>query len=554
MKSVLFPTSKARGLRRRQIRPTSVIVGSILVAMTVLTIVGLAMAGSHISTAFAADSFQTGTSWHAVGGAVWHGLKVSTLAPYYWLFIGLLTGLQFIWPARREEARIGADMAVDAVWFVVGNAMQFSIVAATLGVVTVAYTEVFGTWSMDVQQYTGRWGLIIVAYVVTDFLAYVTHVCHHRVPTLWRFHAVHHSQQRLNALADHRTHVGEVIAAALIVFIPSEILGLNTAVATTLAFIGLYYSAMLHANIRTNLGPLRFVLMGPQPHRVHHSVLPKYFDHNYGTTLPWWDMIFGTYYWDVKVYPPTGITDTDFPLREPGNLNPLKWVAVLGRQLAYPYKAIYSLWCGNTVSATSALTGNESDRVEPANAQLGAQYRKDRRRTEVPTPRGRRTAQVLLPVALAIVVAAGCGGSSSSPSSTAKASSTETVKTPLPAGRYPSAVSKEVCISDAPHDVALALGEKAAISKPTWADHLYTCRYSYPNATMTLSVKELSSWPQTLAYFNGLGTQLGIKQQLKNLGQGAFQTTDGSRGLAERPQPNSSAALMDRVAACYYSW
>jgi sterol desaturase/sphingolipid hydroxylase (fatty acid hydroxylase superfamily) len=328
------------GNGRHSMRPISVIVGAILIAMTALTIVGLAMAGSHILTAFTADSFQTGTSWHAVGTSVWRGLEVSTLAPYYWV--------------------------MDAVWFVVGNAMQFTIVAATLGVVTVAYAEIFGTWSLDLQQYTGRWGLIIVAYVVADLLAYLTHVCHHQVPTLWRFHAVHHSQQRLNALADHRTHVGEVMAAALIVFVPSQILGLNAAVATTLAFVGLYYSAMLHANIRTNLGPLRFVLMGPQPHRVHHSVLPKYFDHNYGTTFPWWDMMFGTYYWDVKVYPPTGITDAGFPLRERGDLNPLKLIALFGRQLVYPYQAIYRLWFGNSAPATSKGTESTSEHVEPA--------------------------------------------------------------------------------------------------------------------------------------------------------------------------------------------
>jgi hypothetical protein len=68
----------------------------------------------------------------------------------------------------------------------------------------------------------------------------------------------------------------------------------------------------------------------------------------------------------------------------------------------------------------------------------------------------------------------------------------------------------------------------AQLSKPTWVDHLYTCRYSYPTAAMTLSVKELSSWPQTLAYFHAVGVLLGTKRNLDGLGQGAFQTTNGS--------------------------
>ena len=68
------------------------------------------------------------------------------------------------------------------------------------------------------------------------------------------------------------------------------------------------------------------------------------------------------------------------------------------------------------------------------------------------------------------------------------------------------------------------------MSTPTWsvAEHLYSCEYRYPSGSMTLSMKELSSWPQTYAYFDSLQTQLGMSRDLENLGQGAFQTTDGS--------------------------
>ena len=346
------------GVARRgsRLRPVSAIVGSILIATAVLTVVGLVKAGPHLGSDLSADSFHQDSSWRAVGGDIWRSMEASTLAPYYWLLIGLLSVLQFVWPARRQEAHIGVEMAVDAVWFVLGNALQLTVVAVTLGAVTVAYTEVLGTWSLHLQRYIGHWGLILVAYVFTDALAYATHLCHHKVPTLWRFHSVHHSQQHLNALSDNRTHVGEVMVAALIVFVPSQMLGINAAVATTLAFIGFYYAAMLHSNIRTNLGPLRFVFLGPQPHRVHHSVIPKHFDHNYGTTFPWWDMIFGTYYRDVKVYPPTGITDAAFPLPARGEMNPFKWVAIFVRQVIYPYKAIFRLWVPQKTPTLQAST------------------------------------------------------------------------------------------------------------------------------------------------------------------------------------------------------
>jgi hypothetical protein len=72
------------------------------------------------------------------------------------------------------------------------------------------------------------------------------------------------------------------------------------------------------------------------------------------------------------------------------------------------------------------------------------------------------------------------------------------------------------------------LGETATVSKPTWVDHLYSCKYRYSTGSMELSVKELSSWPQTTAYFQQLADQLGKSRDLQDLGQGAFQTTDGS--------------------------
>ncbi len=127
---------------------------------------------------------------------------------------------------------------------------------------------------------------------------------------------------------------------------------------------------------------------------------------------------------------------------------------------------------------------------------------------------------LVLPV-LVVPLLAGCGGPSPSSSSTK-------TTVPLPAGRDPSVVSKMVCRSEAIHDVGLALGETAAVTTPTWTDHLYTCHYEYQSGTLTLSVKELSSWPETLAYFHGLGNQLGVVRSLANVGQGAFQTTNGS--------------------------
>lgn len=101
-------------------------------------------------------------------------------------------------------------------------------------------------------------------------------------------------------------------------------------------------------------------------------------------------------------------------------------------------------------------------------------------------------------------------------------------RTPEPAGRYPSSIAKEVCSEKAATEIADVLGMTAHISRPTWVSHLYSCDYHYGKATMALSVKELSSWPETYAYFNRLGRALHVQQQLFTLGQGAFETSNGS--------------------------
>ena len=101
-------------------------------------------------------------------------------------------------------------------------------------------------------------------------------------------------------------------------------------------------------------------------------------------------------------------------------------------------------------------------------------------------------------------------------------------KTPLPAGRSPSPIATMICKPKARGEIASALGEFATVSRPTWFDHLYSCRYRYPTGSMVLSVKELSSWAQTKSYFRTLAKQMGISQSINGLGQAAIETSDGS--------------------------
>jgi hypothetical protein len=122
------------------------------------------------------------------------------------------------------------------------------------------------------------------------------------------------------------------------------------------------------------------------------------------------------------------------------------------------------------------------------------------------------------------LVAAGCSSGSTA--------ATKSTLAPKPAGATPSSISRQICSDEAQTEMASALGERAKVSTPTWVDHRYSCTYDYPHATapgsFEVSVTELSSWPQTYAYFDGLAASMGKTRDLEALGQGAFQTTDGS--------------------------
>jgi hypothetical protein len=139
-------------------------------------------------------------------------------------------------------------------------------------------------------------------------------------------------------------------------------------------------------------------------------------------------------------------------------------------------------------------------------------------------------------VALATVVAltlsiSACGSSTSlRPGGGGPTTSrpTSTTEAPKPAGMNPSEIARMVCAPKAQGEIERVLGVRAHVALPTWVDHLYSCRYEYPSGAFVLSVKELSSWSQTYAYFHSLGQSMGDTGSLGNLGQGAFTTSDGS--------------------------
>lgn len=142
------------------------------------------------------------------------------------------------------------------------------------------------------------WLAVPLAVIAMDFVIWVQHVMVHAVPVLWRLHRVHHADLDYDVTTGARFHPIEIILSMLIKFATLVVLG-PPVVAVVIFEVLLNATAMFnHGNLRLPAGVdrvLRWGLVTPDMHRVHHSVEDDETNSNFGFSLPWWDRLFGTY-------------------------------------------------------------------------------------------------------------------------------------------------------------------------------------------------------------------------------------------------------------------
>ena len=142
------------------------------------------------------------------------------------------------------------------------------------------------------------WFVVIASVVIMDFVIYLQHVMVHAVPALWRLHRVHHADLDFDVTTGARFHPLEIILSMLIKFATIAVLG-PPVLAVVIFEVVLNGTAMFnHSNVRLPPGidrVLRWLVVTPDMHRVHHSVEDDEANSNFGFNLPWWDRLFGTY-------------------------------------------------------------------------------------------------------------------------------------------------------------------------------------------------------------------------------------------------------------------
>jgi sterol desaturase/sphingolipid hydroxylase (fatty acid hydroxylase superfamily) len=142
------------------------------------------------------------------------------------------------------------------------------------------------------------WMAVIVSMLLLDLAIYLQHVMFHAVPGLWRLHRMHHADLDFDATTGLRFHPVEILISMVIKLAVVAALG-PPAIAVLLFEVILNATALFnHANVNLPLPldrMLRWIVVTPDMHRVHHSTDLRETNSNFGFNLPWWDWLLGTY-------------------------------------------------------------------------------------------------------------------------------------------------------------------------------------------------------------------------------------------------------------------
>ena len=262
---------------------------AILRKRKVLGFVGMLFAGA--ATAWGGSSVK-------VNGSQLNGMTIGM----DWFLVDLLlmaliyVPIERLWPQYPEQGTFRKGWLQDVVYFT-STHLPIQILSFLVLLPATLATKYLGVPVLQHAIARLPWLLqFFLAVLIADIAEYFVHLAFHKVPFLWRFHAVHHSSQALDWIAGSRSHFvddtlvrGLVLAPLMLGFSQSIILGY-------LVFVTLH-ATWVHCNFSPNVKWLEKFLIMPRFHHWHHTSQKEGIDKNFAIHFPWIDKIFGTYYY-----------------------------------------------------------------------------------------------------------------------------------------------------------------------------------------------------------------------------------------------------------------
>ncbi|MBI3702380.1 MAG: sterol desaturase family protein [Rhizobiales bacterium] len=174
-------------------------------------------------------------------------------------------------------------------------AVRLLVPTTAVGVALIAAEQGWGLFTLAGLP---LWVSIALGVIALDLVIYTQHVVFHHVPALWRLHRMHHADLDIDVTTGLRFHPLEILLSLAIKMAAVVALG-APAMAVLIFEVLLNATSMFnHSNVALppQLEPIvRWIVVTPQMHQVHHSVVRAETDSNFGFNLPWWDRLFGTY-------------------------------------------------------------------------------------------------------------------------------------------------------------------------------------------------------------------------------------------------------------------
>jgi sterol desaturase/sphingolipid hydroxylase (fatty acid hydroxylase superfamily) len=218
-----------------------------------------------------------------------------------WFLLNLIfTGILFIPLERllrkRDQPIFRTDWREDLFYFLISSllvqVLTFLSLAPSLAILQ--HTD----WA-NLRSWVGSQPVVlqfVEIMFLTDFVQYWLHRSFHRIPWLWKFHAVHHSAQVMDWLAGSRMHFLEIVTLRGCTLIPMYVLGFTAPAMYGYIFFVYLFSTFVHANMGFNFGFLTYWFVTPRYHHWHHGIEKEAIDVNFAVHFPLLDRLFGTFY------------------------------------------------------------------------------------------------------------------------------------------------------------------------------------------------------------------------------------------------------------------
>lgn len=255
-----------------------------------------------------------------------NGIKpvMAEQSPYYFgldFFVLrlLLTGLVFIpfesfFPHRIKQGIFRYEWREDLFYYFISSMMVQLLTWLSLMPANTLFA--ITSWS-TFRAWVAALPFLVQLFAImalTDLVQYWVHRMFHRVPFLWRFHAVHHSAQCMDWMAGARMHFLEILVLRGTTVIPMIILGFDQSAVNAYLLIVYLYATFVHSNLGFRFGFLEKFLVTPRFHHWHHGIEREAIDVNFSVHFPLYDILFGTHHMPEKNRWPEGYGIKNHPV------------------------------------------------------------------------------------------------------------------------------------------------------------------------------------------------------------------------------------------------